>query len=105
MISPITDVGEGEPIAVGHDVMAAADYEGTIRAGTTVQRSAILDMSGPGAAVTRFSNYIHLVLSFRIVAGLGDWMRTMHSAGRVESSSAFSPSTEGSRQLVSRLTI
>ena len=29
-------------------------------------------MSGPGAEVTRFSRYVHLVVSFRIVAGLGE---------------------------------
>ena len=53
-------------------VIAAAEYEGTIRAGTTVQRSAILDMSGPGAEVSRFSSYAHLVLSFKILPGLGE---------------------------------
>jgi glycine reductase len=53
-------------------VIAAAEYEGTIRAGTTVQRSAILDMTGPGAEISRFSSYTHLVLSFRIVAGLSE---------------------------------
>ena len=73
VISPITDVGEGRTHRLsGMTVMAAVDYEGTIRAGTTVQRSAILDMSGPGAEVTRFSRYVHLVVSFRIVAGLGE---------------------------------
>jgi len=53
-------------------VIAAAEYEGTIRAGTTVQRSAILDMSGPGAEVSRFSSYAHLVLSCKILPGLGE---------------------------------
>jgi glycine reductase len=53
-------------------VVAAAAYEGTIRAGTTVQRSALLDMSGPGAQFSRFSAYIHLILSFRIAHGLSE---------------------------------
>ena len=53
-------------------VVAAAEYEGTIRAGTTVQRSAILDMTGPGAEISRFSSLLHLVLSFRIVPGLAE---------------------------------
>ncbi len=53
-------------------VIAAAEYEGTIRAGTTVQRSAILDMSGPGAEVSRFSSLLHLVVTFKIVPGLGE---------------------------------
>src|SRR6185295_11049001 len=51
-------------------VITAAEYEGTIRAGTTVQRSAILDMSGPGAEVSRFSSYAHLVLSCKIARRL-----------------------------------
>jgi hypothetical protein len=37
-----------------------------------VQRSAILDMSGPGATVSRFSSYLHLIVSFKIAAGLGE---------------------------------
>ena len=53
-------------------VIAAAEYEGTIRAGTTVQRSAILDMSGPGAEISRFSSLTHLVLNFRIVPGIAE---------------------------------
>jgi glycine reductase len=53
-------------------VIAAAAYDGTIRAGTTIPRSAILDMSGPGAEVSRFSSYLHLVLSFSIAPGLGE---------------------------------
>jgi glycine reductase len=56
----------------GLTVIAAAAYEGTIRAGTTVQRSAILDMSGPGAAISRFSRHTHLIVSFRIAQGLGE---------------------------------
>jgi glycine reductase complex component B subunit alpha and beta len=73
VLSPITDVGEGRTHRLsGMTVIAAAEYEGTIRAGTTVQRSAILDMSGPGAEITRFSRYVHLVISFRIAPGLGE---------------------------------
>jgi glycine reductase len=53
-------------------VILAAAYEGTIRAGTTVQRSAILDMSGPGANVSRLSEFIHLVVSCKIASGLGE---------------------------------
>lgn len=73
VISPLSDVGDGRTHRLsGMTVMVAAEYEGTIRAGTTIQRSAILDMSGPGAEVTRFSAYHHLVISFRIVEGLGE---------------------------------
>lgn len=73
ILGPVTDVGEGRTHRLsGMTVVAAAAYEGTIRAGTTVQRSAILDMTGPGAAISRFSAHVHLVLSFEIVAGLGE---------------------------------
>ena len=53
-------------------VIAAAAYEGTIRAGTGVQRSAILDMWGPGAAASRFSKFVHLVLITRLKEGLAE---------------------------------
>jgi glycine reductase complex component B subunit alpha and beta len=73
ILGAIENVGEGQTHRLsGMTVIAAAEYEGTIRAGTTVQRSAILDMSGRGAEVSRFSSYLHLVLSFRIVPGLGE---------------------------------
>ena len=73
VLGPVENVGEGRTHRLsGMTIIAAAEYEGTIRAGTTVQRSAILDMSGPGAQISRFSSYSHLVLSFRIVPGLGE---------------------------------
>src|SRR5215467_3518459 len=73
ILGPIEDVGDGRTHRLsGMTVIAAAEYEGTIRAGTTVQRSAILDMSGPGAAISRFSSRLHLVLSFKIVPGLAE---------------------------------
>jgi glycine reductase complex component B subunit alpha and beta len=73
VLGPVENVGDGRTHRLsGMTVIAAAEYEGTIRAGTTVQRSAILDMSGPGAEISRFSAYSHLVLSFRIVPGLGE---------------------------------
>jgi sarcosine reductase len=73
ILGPIEDVGKGRTHRLsGMTVVAAADYEGTIRAGTTVQRSAILDMSGPGAEISRFSSLLNLVLSFRIVPGLAE---------------------------------
>jgi len=73
ILGPVTDVGEGRTHHLsGMTVIAAAEYEGTIRAGTTVQRSAILDMIGPGAEISRFSSYRHLVLSFKIAGGLSE---------------------------------
>src|SRR5687768_9152225 len=49
-ITPVAGVGDGLTHRLsGMTVLATAAYEGTIRAGTGVQRSAILDMWGPGA--------------------------------------------------------
>ena len=73
VLGPVTDVGDGTTHRLsGMTVIAAAAYEGTIRAGTTVQRSAILDMTGPGAEISRFSAHAHLVVSFRLAPGLGE---------------------------------
>jgi glycine reductase len=73
VLGPIEEVGAGRTHRLsGMSVVAAAAYEGTIRAGTTVQRSAILDMSGPGAEISRFSSHTHLVISFGMVAGLAE---------------------------------
>ncbi|TMA86750.1 MAG: beta-aspartyl-peptidase, partial [Deltaproteobacteria bacterium] len=70
VLGAVENVGDGRTHRLsGMAVVAAAEYEGTIRAGTTVPRSAILDMAGPGAEVSRFSAYLHLVISFRIVPG------------------------------------
>lgn len=73
VLGAVENVGAGRTHRLsGMTVIAAAGYEGTIRAGTTVQRSAILDMAGPGAAVSRFSSYLHLIVSFKIAPGLGE---------------------------------
>ncbi|MET0584082.1 MAG: glycine/sarcosine/betaine reductase component B subunit, partial [Candidatus Binatia bacterium] len=73
VLGAVENVGDGRTHRLsGMTVIAAAEYEGTIRAGTTVQRNAILDMSGPGAEISRFSSCRHLVLSFRIAPGLGE---------------------------------
>ena len=72
-LGPVETIGFGRTHRLsGMTVILAAAYEGTIRAGTTVQRSAILDMSGPGADVSRFSGFVHLVVSCKIAPGLGE---------------------------------
>src|SRR5437870_7875607 len=72
VLGAVENVGDGRTHRLsGMTVIAAAEYEGTIRAGTTVPRSAILDMAGPGAEVARLSAYFDLVIRFRIVPGLG----------------------------------
>ena len=73
ILGPVANVGDGRTHRLsGMTVIAAAAYDGTIRAGTTVQRSAILDMTGPGAAISRFSQHAHLIVSFQIARGLGE---------------------------------
>src|SRR5258706_93091 len=73
ILGPVSNVGAGRTHCLsGLTVIAAAAYEGTIRAGTTVQRSALLDMTGAGAAISRFSKHVHLIISFRIAPGLGE---------------------------------
>jgi glycine reductase complex component B subunit alpha and beta len=73
VLGPVAPVGDGVTHRLsGMTVLATAAYEGTIRAGTGVQRSAILDMWGAGAEASRFSALSHLVLILRIRAGLGE---------------------------------
>ena len=73
VIGPVLTVGDGVTHRLsGMAVLATAAYEGTIRAGTGVQRSALLDMWGAGAAVSRFSALRHLVLILEIHDGLGE---------------------------------
>ncbi|MBI2210320.1 MAG: hypothetical protein HYU47_06935 [Deltaproteobacteria bacterium] len=68
ILGPVAPVGEGRTHRLsGMAVLVAAEYEGTIRAGLGVQRSAILDMWGPGAEASRFSSLFGLVLSLRLV--------------------------------------
>ncbi len=73
IIAPVLGVGGGLTHRLsGMTVLATAAYEGTIRAGTGVQRSAILDMWGQGAAASRFGSLVHLVLIMRLRQGLGE---------------------------------
>ena len=78
-ISTVQSVGSGLTHRLsGLTVLATASYEGRIRAGTGVQRSAILDMWGPGAKASRFGKFVHLVLITRLKEGLGEF--EAHSA-------------------------
>ncbi|MBI3059980.1 MAG: hypothetical protein HYY81_11860 [Deltaproteobacteria bacterium] len=72
-LGPVALVGEGRTHRLsGTAVVATAEYEGTIRAGTAVQRSAILDMWGPGAEISRFSSLVNLVLILRLAPGIAE---------------------------------
>ena len=72
-LNPVEHVGEGRTHRLsGMAVIATAAYEGTVRAGLAVQRSALLDMWGPGADASRFSSLIGLVLVMRLKQALSD---------------------------------
>ncbi len=84
VLGPVTQVGDGVTHRLsGMTVLATAAYEGTVRAGTGVQRSAILDMWGSGAEASRFSGFTHLVLIMRVKAGLGE-LEAHHAIQRAE---------------------
>ena len=73
VLGPVDSVGAGLTHRLsGMAVIATAAYEGTIRAGTGVQRSALLDMSGAGAEASRFSSLANLVLVLRLKHGLAE---------------------------------
>jgi glycine reductase len=73
ILGPVKAVGDGRTHRLsGMAVMATAAYEGTVRAGLGVQRSALLDMWGPGAAASKFSALVHLVLVMRLRDGLSE---------------------------------
>ena len=73
ILGPVDGVGAGLTHRLsGMAVIATAAYEGTIRAGTGAQRSALLDMSGAGAEASRFSSLANLVLVLRLKHGLAE---------------------------------
>jgi len=73
IIAPVQGVGGSLTHRLsGMTVVASVAYEGRIRAGTGVQRSAILDMWGPGATASRFGSLAHLVLIMRLQEGLSE---------------------------------
>ena len=73
VLGPVEPVGEGRTHRLsGMAVFVTAEYEGTVRAGLGVQRSAILDMWGAGAAASPFSALHGLVLNLRLAKGLSE---------------------------------
>ena len=73
VLGPVEPIGEGCTHRLsGMAVFVTAEYEGTVRAGLGVQRSAILDMWGDGAAASPFSNLLGLVLNLRLARGLSE---------------------------------
>lgn len=73
VLGPVEPVGEGRTHRLsGMAVLVTAEYEGTVRAGLGVQRSAILDMWGAGAEASPFSSLHGLVLNLRLAKGLSE---------------------------------
>ncbi|MFI5248169.1 MAG: glycine/sarcosine/betaine reductase component B subunit, partial [Nitrospirales bacterium] len=73
VLGPVVPVGEGRTHRLsGMAVVTAAEYEGTIRSGSAAQRSAILDMWGPGAETSRFSALTNVVLTLQLTPGLSE---------------------------------
>lgn len=71
ILGPVAPVGEGRTHRLsGMALITAAAYEGAVRTGTTAQRSALLDMWGPGAEMTHFSSLANLVMTLDLAEGL-----------------------------------
>jgi glycine reductase complex component B subunit alpha and beta len=73
ILGPVEPVGAGRTHRLsGMTVMATAAYEGTVRAGLGVQRSALLDTWGAGAAASKFGGLKHLVMIMKLREGLSE---------------------------------
>ena len=73
ILGPVESVGDGCTHRLsGMAVLATAAYEGTVRAGLGVQRSALLDMWGLGAESSKFGGLAHLVLVMKLAQGLSE---------------------------------
>jgi glycine reductase complex component B subunit alpha and beta len=73
VLGPVQPIGDGRTHRLsGMAVFVTAEYEGTVRAGLGVQRSAILDMWGVGADASPFSALNGLVLNLRLAKGLSE---------------------------------
>ena len=73
ILGPVEAVGAGRTHRLsGMAVIATAAYEGTVRAGLGVQRSALLDMWGAGAVASKFGGLLHLVLIMKLRDGLSE---------------------------------
>jgi glycine reductase complex component B subunit alpha and beta len=73
VLGPVEPVGAGRTHRLsGMTVVTTAAYEGTVRAGLGVQRSALLDTWGAGAAASKFGGLMHLVLIMKLREGLSE---------------------------------
>jgi glycine reductase len=73
VLGPVQPIGDGRTHRLsGMAVFVTAEYDGTVRAGLGVQRSAILDMWGVGADASPFSALHGLGLNLRLAKGLSE---------------------------------
>ena len=83
ILGPVAPVGQGRTHRLsGMALVTAVAYEGTVRTGTTSQRSAILDMWGPGADMTPFSSLVNLVMTWTCKTGCRRTRPSGHPARR-----------------------
>ncbi len=73
IMGPIQTVGEGRTHRLaGVTVMPSAEYRPTILAGTGAPSAGIVDMWGPGGALTPFGSTINIVPLFGLVDGVSE---------------------------------
>ncbi|MBI4320643.1 MAG: hypothetical protein HY675_19300 [Chloroflexi bacterium] len=71
ILGPIETVGEGRTHTLpGVAVIHSAEYEPSVITGTGAPTTSILDMWGPGAALTPLGSTINVVLTTRLVDGV-----------------------------------
>ncbi len=71
ILGPVETVGEGRTHRLsGVTVMHSAEYEPEVSAGTGAGNTGLVDMSGPGAALTPLASTINIVLTTKLVGGL-----------------------------------
>jgi len=71
ILGPIENVGEGRTHRLsGVTVMASAEYRPTIPTGAVAQTAGLVDMWGPGSALTPYGSTINIVLIFKLIDGV-----------------------------------
>lgn len=74
VIGPLQTVGEGKTHRLsGMAVVTAARYQSGMRTGTGAPTASILDMWGPGAAITPFGSTRNVVLLLELVKDLAEY--------------------------------
>ncbi len=73
ILGPIQPVGQGKNHRLtGIRLMVSADYTWPVRTGKQFESSVVLDMWGPGAEASVYSNDVAIVLGLSLTPGLGE---------------------------------